>query len=411
MGKPLLETIHTESVLQKLLKEVTNTANIARITSMVIFSGYYAYLIATNIHSIPHLIAYIALFCIVIITFFAGSTFKTKKLDSRKDKRKKLEKKRTFKLVISVIKYAAKGITCVLALHASITNPASSWDLILDVVSGVMLLVTVLFELVTAIINKYYDLFTISLMLDKQNSGGFVLYRDVAKLLGNKQYKLDDMIDDELIDKGESLYTPQEQKLIDSITTDADALRVKKKQQKAEKKALIDEKYSETKAKRKQAKKDKVAASKADKKRKLTKAEKKTVTQKYEEKKAQASQIISLPEKLDELFDKGQMLFDNLPVEIPALKNIPLFLSLINNYASGRYKDISVTSIVAVVAAVLYFVAPIDVVPEATIPGIGYVDDAFVVDMVLKVVKKELKKFEEWKKNTTTTNSNLPVKK
>lgn len=418
----IIETNHTEVVLRKLKSDIDGFMTFVRIATMVGFSLWYVYLIVTNFSSIPHLIAYAVMFALVIVTFFAERSFKPTGDDSRKNKRKKVEKHRNFSLTTKIIKYTAKCVTIGLALYASVTNPTSQWDLILDIASAVMLLVSVLCEFITGFINKYIDYLTISIAMDYQNSGAVELYKKIAKFFGDKQLQLDDINNELMLDRGESLYTGQEQQIRDMLTKGATTLREQKAERKKLRQKQIDEQLTTAKAEKKQIKQDKVAATKAEKKsireekkkqskRKLTKAEKNDVTAKFEEKKAQAKQIITLPEKLDELFDKGQMLFDNLPVDVPALKNIPLFLSLINNYASGRYKDVSLSTIIAVVAAVLYFVAPIDVIPETTIPGVGYLDDAFVVDMVLKAVKKELKKFEQWKKTNTPTDNNLPAKK
>lgn len=401
MGKPFIEINHTTVVLNRIKKDITRLANIIRIVSMIGFSAWYVYLIWTNWSSIPHLIAYIVLFALVISTFFIEQALKPQKSDSRINKRIKTERKRGINIFSKTLKYSAKAVTIALALYASITNPTSNLDLIWDIASGGMWVISVLFEVAMGFIDTYVDQLKLSFELDYNNSRAVDIVNSISKISGDKGSALTALEKKLQTIKPEDRYTEQEKKIIKSLVADADILREQKEKE-------LDAKLTAIKADIKQAKKS-VAASKAQNKRKLTKAEKKDVTQKFEEKKTQASQIISLPEKLDELFDKGQMLFDNLPVEIPALKNIPLFLSLINNYASGRYKDISATSIIAVVAAVLYFIAPIDVIPE-TIPGVGYLDDAFVVDMVLKVVKKELKKFEQWK-NSAHPTDNLPTKK
>ena len=59
-----------------------------------------------------------------------------------------------------------------------------------------------------------------------------------------------------------------------------------------------------------------------------------------------------------------------------------------------RY-DIGVDTLVLVVAAVLYFVSPIDLIPDP-IPLAGYVDDALVIRLVVKLVRGELAEFREW---------------
>ncbi|WP_293301391.1 YkvA family protein [Pedobacter sp. UBA4863] len=74
-----------------------------------------------------------------------------------------------------------------------------------------------------------------------------------------------------------------------------------------------------------------------------------------------------------------------------------LLFSLTKDYAKGSYVDIPKTTIVSVLAALLYFISPIDLVPDFIV-GMGFLDDAFVLGFVYKRVSKELLKYQVWKK-------------
>ena len=258
-----IETNHTEVVLRKLRSDIDGFMKFVRIATMVGFSAWYVYLIVTNFSSIPHLIAYALLFATVITTFVVERSLKPNNDDSRKSKRKKVEKRRNIGLTTKIIKYIAKCITVGLALYASITNPTSQWDLTLDIVSAVMLVVSVLCEFVTGFITRYIDYFKIGISMDIGSSGVVSIVKDVAKIFGNKQFKLDDINNELAQDSGESLYTYQEEQIRSMLEKEADDLR----QQKAERKKHLDEQLADAKAKKKQAHKDKVAATKAEKKR------------------------------------------------------------------------------------------------------------------------------------------------
>ena len=262
-----IETNHTEVVLRKLKSDLDGFMKFIRIATMVGFSAWYVYLIATNFHSIPHLIAYIVLFALVLVTFFAERSFKPTKNDSRKNKRKKVEKQRNFSLTTKIIKYTAKCVTIGLALHESITAPTSQWDLILDIASAVMLLVSVLCEFVTGFINRYIDYFKIGISMDIGNSGVVNIVKDVSKVFGNKQLQLDDINNDLLSNSGESMYTEQESKIRQMLADEADVLRAQKAERKKERDKQIDEQLTAAKAQKKQIQADKVAAAKAEKKR------------------------------------------------------------------------------------------------------------------------------------------------
>jgi len=70
-------------------------------------------------------------------------------------------------------------------------------------------------------------------------------------------------------------------------------------------------------------------------------------------------------------------------------------IRLIRAYANGSYRDIPWASLVLIVLAVIYFVSPVDLIPDI-IPVIGLLDDALVVGLALKQVKADLDDFMEW---------------
>lgn len=77
-------------------------------------------------------------------------------------------------------------------------------------------------------------------------------------------------------------------------------------------------------------------------------------------------------------------------------KELQLLFSLSKDYASGKYTDIPKSAIISVVGALLYFISPIDLVPDFII-GLGLLDDVIVLRFVYKKVQKELVKYQNWK--------------
>ena len=76
--------------------------------------------------------------------------------------------------------------------------------------------------------------------------------------------------------------------------------------------------------------------------------------------------------------------------------DILLFLSLVKDYSQGNYRDIPYKTISAVVIGLLYILNPIDIIPDF-IPVIGYIDDALIVAFCLRMVEKDLHKYQAWK--------------
>ena len=77
--------------------------------------------------------------------------------------------------------------------------------------------------------------------------------------------------------------------------------------------------------------------------------------------------------------------------------NVQLLFGLIKDWASGEYKDVPTGSIILIIIGLLYFVSPIDLVPDF-IPG-GIIDDAIVLGIVIKQVVSDLDKYRLWKEN------------
>lgn len=77
---------------------------------------------------------------------------------------------------------------------------------------------------------------------------------------------------------------------------------------------------------------------------------------------------------------------------------LTLVVNLVRSYASGEYRDISRGSIISVIAALIYFVSPIDFIPDF-VPMLGFADDLALLTFVLGKLKDELEKFELWKMN------------
>jgi uncharacterized membrane protein YkvA (DUF1232 family) len=70
---------------------------------------------------------------------------------------------------------------------------------------------------------------------------------------------------------------------------------------------------------------------------------------------------------------------------------------LVAAYARGRYRVIPVKTLLILVAAVLYFLNPLDIVPDAIL-GVGLMDDLAVLTWVYRSAQQEVTKFTQWEK-------------
>jgi uncharacterized membrane protein YkvA (DUF1232 family) len=70
-------------------------------------------------------------------------------------------------------------------------------------------------------------------------------------------------------------------------------------------------------------------------------------------------------------------------------------IRLLRDYHRAEYRDISEQNLQIIVAAILYFVSPFDVIPD-WVPVLGHIDDAFVISLALKTVRMDLDTFMAW---------------
>lgn len=84
--------------------------------------------------------------------------------------------------------------------------------------------------------------------------------------------------------------------------------------------------------------------------------------------------------------DKGRL--RELVVDVKTL------VRLVRAYVKGEYRDLSSETLVLIVAALLYLVNPLDLIPDM-LPA-GFVDDAAVIGFVISMVRDELEGFRRW---------------
>lgn len=83
-----------------------------------------------------------------------------------------------------------------------------------------------------------------------------------------------------------------------------------------------------------------------------------------------------------------QMVRNNVRLR-PFIDDIKTFYRLLGDYSSGRYREIPWGSIAAIVAALLYVLNPLDMLPDL-IPFFGLIDDAGVLTLCWRMVKNDI---------------------
>jgi len=76
---------------------------------------------------------------------------------------------------------------------------------------------------------------------------------------------------------------------------------------------------------------------------------------------------------------------------------IKLMVDLVSDYSQGNYKEVPWDVIAAIAGALIYFVSPIDVIPDDE-PLVGYLDDEVVLNFAVEFAHNDLIKYRNWKK-------------
>ena len=109
-----------------------------------------------------------------------------------------------------------------------------------------------------------------------------------------------------------------------------------------------------------------------------------------------ATSILQNPEQLKKLVTESSSKTSASSGPLAeVLVDLKTMIRLVGAYARGDYREISGDTVVFVVAALLYVVSPLDLIPDV-IPVVGYLDDAAVVAWVIKRTHDELEAFRAW---------------
>lgn len=100
--------------------------------------------------------------------------------------------------------------------------------------------------------------------------------------------------------------------------------------------------------------------------------------------------------KFDELLERTEKKLKVVPKIGEKLAHVPVFIQLLKFYILKEYTRIPIGSVLAIASALLYFVSPLDLIPDF-IPVAGYIDDVGVLAVCLPLVDSDIKEFKQWR--------------
>jgi len=119
--------------------------------------------------------------------------------------------------------------------------------------------------------------------------------------------------------------------------------------------------------------------------------------------KAKAGAYINDPNRLRGLARKASATATALGQDGPLAKiweDLTVTFRLLGHIYSGSYTSFPTRSLLLVVAGLLYFVWPVDLVPDAILM-FGWLDDVTLLAFIIRSIKLDLEAFQVWEKTAS----------
>ena len=118
---------------------------------------------------------------------------------------------------------------------------------------------------------------------------------------------------------------------------------------------------------------------------------------------SKAKKIINDDKKLKELIDdvlkKLKEVSSDKKTSAKLNDSLRLFIRIINAYTSKEYTYIPWKTICLIVAGLIYFIYPVDLIPDF-IPVSGLIDDIALIAWIYESIQDDIENFLEWEKTS-----------
>jgi Uncharacterized conserved protein len=77
------------------------------------------------------------------------------------------------------------------------------------------------------------------------------------------------------------------------------------------------------------------------------------------------------------------------------VRDIPLLIRMAKAWLNGSYRQMGYKNMIIIVAGLLYFLSPFDLIPDF-LGAIGFLDDIAILGMILSRLQREIEEFRKW---------------
>ena len=109
-----------------------------------------------------------------------------------------------------------------------------------------------------------------------------------------------------------------------------------------------------------------------------------------------AKEYLEDEDKMEKLLRRLEAKLKKVPLVGERISNIPILVSLLRSYVKKEYTEVPLGTILAVISCLVYWLAPIDIIPDF-LGAFGYTDDAIVTGIALSLINSDLVEYIEWR--------------
>ncbi len=95
-------------------------------------------------------------------------------------------------------------------------------------------------------------------------------------------------------------------------------------------------------------------------------------------------------------------LFSTIEKLKPYWEDFKTIFSMLKDWVSGDYREVPVSTIASLAGVLLYVLSPFDLIFDA-IPLLGFMDDAAVLALAIKMAGSDIEAYRQWKRGNESS--------
>jgi uncharacterized membrane protein YkvA (DUF1232 family) len=108
-----------------------------------------------------------------------------------------------------------------------------------------------------------------------------------------------------------------------------------------------------------------------------------------------AEQVAADPDKARRIAEAAAGKAEKRRGDIPVLDDLMTLIRMVRAWAGRDYREIPWQSLVLIIGTIVYFVSPVDAVPDV-VPMLGLLDDVALISLTVRSLRGDVERFRAW---------------